>query len=125
MLVGSFFSWWYGVGWLTLGRRIAARTTGVLKFFSVGQLAGSLFAPFRQISAGRVQGGSLSMQLRAWGDKQFSRVIGAVVRLMLIACGLVGALFYALVGVVLIIFWPLLPVFPIIGLVLMATGFKL
>ncbi|HSW81327.1 MAG TPA: hypothetical protein VLG40_02935 [Candidatus Saccharimonas sp.] len=125
MLVGSFFSWWYGVGWLTLMRKTGARITGVLRFFSVTQLLGSLFAPFRQISAGSMQGGTLAVQLRAWGDKQFSRVIGAIVRSMLIICGVAGALFYAVVGLVLFIFWPLLPALPLVGFLLMVTGFKL
>lgn len=125
MLLGSFFSWWYGVGWLTLGRKIGARINGVLQFFSVTQLLGSLFAPFRQISAGGVQGGTLAVHLRAWGDKQFSRVIGAVVRLMLIICGVAGVLFYSVVGLVLLIFWPLLPALPAVGFLLMVTGFKL
>lgn len=124
MLLPSFFSWWYGVGWLSLGRKVSGRIVGVLRFFSVGQLAGSLFAPFRQISAGRVQG-PLGVQLRAWGDKQFSRVIGAIVRLMLIACGLLTAIFYVVAGVIMMFFWPLLPVLPLIGIILMLTGFKI
>ena len=113
------------MGWLTLVRKIGARVNGVLQFFSVTQLLGSLFAPFRQISAGSVQGGTLGTQLRAWGDKQFSRVIGAIVRLMLIVCGVAGVLFYSVFGLVILIFWPLLPALPIIGFLLMVTGFKL
>ena len=124
MLLTTFFGWWYGVGWLTLGRKVGGRVTGVLRFFSVGQLATSLFAPFRQISAGRVQG-PLGVQLRAWGDRQFSRVIGAVVRLLLIGCGFVAAAFYAVLGAIMMVFWPLLPAMPLIGIILMVSGFKL
>jgi hypothetical protein len=123
MLLTAFFSWWYGVGWLSLGRKVGGRVNGVLKFFSVGQLATSLFAPFRQISAGNVQG-PLGVQLRAWGDKQFSRVIGAIVRLLLIICGIVGAFLYGVLGLIMLVIWPLLPVFPLIGLVLTVSGFK-
>lgn len=123
MLLTTFFSWWYGVGWLSLGRKVGGRVNGVLKFFSVGQLATSLFAPFRQISAGSVQG-PLGVQLRAWGDRQFSRVIGAVVRLLLIACGLAGALLYGLFGIIMMVLWPLLPALPVAGLVLTVSGFK-
>jgi hypothetical protein len=123
MLLPTFFSWWYGEGWLSLGRKVSGRVTGVLKFFSVGQLATSLFAPFRQISAGRVQG-PLGMQLRAWGDKQFSRVIGAVVRLLLIFCGLIGAFLYGVLGIIMMVLWPLLPAIPAVGLMLAVTGVK-
>ncbi|HET9412114.1 MAG TPA: hypothetical protein VFO38_04665 [Candidatus Saccharimonadales bacterium] len=124
MILATFFSWWYGVGWLSLGRKVSGRVVGVLRFFSVGQLATSLFAPFRQISAGRVQG-PLGVQLRAWGDRQFSRVIGAIVRLMLIACGLAGALFYSITGLIMLVLWPVMPVMPLFGIILMATGFHL
>lgn len=124
MILATFFSWWYGVGWLSLGRKVSGRVVGVLRFFSVGQLATSLFAPFRQISAGRVQG-PLGVQLRAWGDRQFSRVIGAIVRLMLIACGIVGALFYSMTGLIMLVLWPVMPVMPLLGIILMATGFHL
>lgn len=123
MLLTTFFSWWYGVGWFSLGRKVGGRINGVLKFFSVAQLAASLFAPFRQISAGQVQG-PLGVQLRAWGDKQFSRVIGAIVRLMLIACGLIGALLYGVLGLAMLLVWPFLPVLPLVGLVLMLSGFR-
>jgi hypothetical protein len=65
------------------------------------------------------------VQLRAWGDKQFSRVIGAVVRLMLIICGLAGALLYGALGVTMLLVWPLLPFVPLVGIVLTIAGYRL
>jgi hypothetical protein len=124
MLLATFFAWWYGVGWMTLVQKVSGRITGVLSFFSVGQLATSLFAPFRQISAGRVQG-PLGVILRAWVDRLFSRGIGAVVRTLLIVTGLLCAAFYAVLGLIMIIFWPVLPALPLLGLVLMVTGYKI
>lgn len=124
MLIAAFFSWWYGVGWLTLGRKVGGRINGALSFFSVTQLATSLFAPFRQISAGRVQG-PLGVQMRAWGDRQFSRIIGAIVRLLLIFVGLISAGLYAVFGGIMLVFWPVLPALPVVGMVLMITGYRL
>lgn len=121
MLLVSLFSWWYGLGWLKMARQVSGRVHGVLTFFSVGSLLGSLFAPYRQIAAGRVQGPA-GVQLRAWGDRLFSRLIGAVVRLILVAVGLVGALAVGVTGLLLIVAWPLLPVAPIIGLFLMSAA---
>lgn len=121
MLLTTFFGWWYGVGWLTLSRKVGGRVNGVLHFFSVGQLITSLFAPFRQISAGQVNG-PLGVKIRAWGDKQFSRFIGAAVRLILIFCGLVAASFYAVTGFFMLLIWPLLPAAPLIGIILMIVG---
>lgn len=97
---------------------VSARVVSILRFFSVGMLLGSLFAPFRQISAGRVRG-NIKTQVIAWGDRQFSRVIGAVVRLALIIIGVSMALIVSVVGLVVIIVWPLLPIAPLVGLFLM------
>ncbi|MGH7196772.1 MAG: hypothetical protein ACREGJ_03340 [Candidatus Saccharimonadales bacterium] len=121
MFVPLLISWWYGPGWLKLMTRVGGRVQGVLNFFSVGLLAGSLFAPFRQISAGRVQG-PLGVQLSAWFDRQFSRVIGAIVRMLLILAGLLLAAITGLVGLLLVVAWPLIPLAPIIGFMLMSGG---
>jgi hypothetical protein len=113
MLILSFFSWWYTAGWGQLGRRAVLRIAGVLDFFSIGLLLKSLFAPFRQISVGRVQG-SLDTKMRAWADRQISRGIGAMVRLAVIFFGLLATLMMVIVGVALLILWPLVPIVPFV-----------
>lgn len=115
MLGGSFFTWWYGLGWSRLMHLVWMRVTGVLGFFSVGLLLGSLFAPYRQISATQMSG-SIKVKLADWFDKQFSRLIGAVVRLILVVIGLTSALLIGIIGLIVIIVWPFLPLAPIIGL---------
>lgn len=102
-------------------QKVGNRVKGVLDFFSVGSLAGSLFAPYRQISAGRVRG-PIGVQLRAWGDRLFSRIMGAIIRLLLILTGLVTALVIAAVGGVVVVVWPFLPAMPLISLFLMQVG---
>jgi hypothetical protein len=96
-----------------LGRRAVLRIAGVLDFFSIGLLLKSLFAPFRQISVGRVQG-SLDTKMRAWADRQISRGIGAMVRLAVIFFGLLATLMMVIVGVALLILWPLVPIVPFV-----------
>lgn len=120
-LVGSLLSWWYGLGWAKLMQMVGSRIRGVLDAFSVGQLAGSLFAPYRQISAGPVRG-TVGDQLRAFGDRLFSRIMGAVIRSILILVGLFFAAVISAVGGLLIAAWPLLPVLPVIGAFLMQVG---
>lgn len=100
---------------------VGGRIQGVLGFFSVGLLLGSLFAPYHQISAGRAPG-NIQAELQAFGDRLFSRVIGAVVRLMLIFTGLAVALLVAILGLILIVAWPLLPIAPLLGVFLMQAG---
>jgi hypothetical protein len=122
MILFSMLSWWYTAGWSGLAARIGHRINGVMETFSVSLLMGSLFEPFRQISAGHVQGGGFDAQLRAFGDRLFSRIFGAVVRSLFIFMGLVGACIMALIGVVQLLLWPFVPFFPVAGIVLAVMG---
>jgi hypothetical protein len=80
-----------------------------------------LFDPFRQIDAGKVHG-SLQQQMQAFGNRLFSRIIGAVVRFITIIVGLIVALFLTIAGLLQLILWPLVPLLPIIGLIVGLTG---
>ena len=124
MMLLALFSWWYSTGWANLAVRVGQRVETVLEFFSVSELARTLFAPFHQISAGRVQG-SFDAQMRAFGDRLFSRVFGAFVRTVFIVIGLVGALLAAVAGLVQLVVWPVLPFFPILGVVAAVMGLGL
>jgi len=121
LLAGSLLSWWYGLGWAKLMQKVSGRVRGALDFFSVGQLASSLFVPYRQISAGSVRG-SVGDQLRALGDRLFSRVFGAVIRLIIIFAGLLTVLIIGVIGLILIAAWPILPMLPIICVFLVQWG---
>ena len=90
-------------------------------FFSVGLLASTIFAPFRQISAGKVSG-PIGYQMRAFFDRLISRFIGAFVRMSMIVVGLVTMFFQVVFGLILIVMWPILPPFLVIGLILMVIG---
>ncbi len=94
----------------------------MLEFFSVGLLARTLFAPFRQISVGKVQG-SLDTQLRAWADRQISRAIGALVRLAVICFGLLATAIMLVVSLALLLLWPFVPVVPFLA-VMIAWGIR-
>ena len=121
-MLASLFSWWYTTGWAALAARVGGRVDRTLETFSVGLLARTFFAPFRQISAGTANAGSLEARARAFGDLLFSRVFGAVVRTVFIVIGLLGALVISLIGLVQLVLWPLLPLLPLVGFVVMLTG---
>lgn len=121
MVIVGLLSWWYTIGWVQAAERIKHRLAGVLDYFSFELLAKSLFAPFRQISAGKVNG-PLQMQLRAWVDRTISRVIGAVIRTMVLLVGVVTLLLSVIGSVLYLVGWALLPLLPILGLTLMLTG---
>lgn len=97
----------------------------MLESFSVELLARTLFDPFRQISAAQVRGGGLDAQLRAMGDRAFSRVFGAVVRTLFIVLGLLAALLAGVIGVLQLVLWPLVPLMPLIGIGLAVLGLTL
>ena len=119
MMLLALVSWWYTAGWAGLINGAVSRSSRLLETFSVSLLLGSLFDPFRQISAGQSRGTSFDAQLRAFGDRLFSRFFGAVVRSIFIFIGFFasGATFVG--SLVMLLIWPLIPLFPVIGVVLM------
>lgn len=121
MMVVALLSWWYTTGWAQLASRVGQRMGAVLENFSVGLLLRTLFDPYRQIDAGQVRGG-LDAQLRAWGNRTFSRLFGAVVRGLFVVVGSLGSVLIGLFGCLQLMVWPLVPVLPLIGLVMMLVG---
>ncbi len=117
----GMISWWYGRGWRGQFIRVRDRLAGTASFFSIGQLASTLFSPFRQISAGGVDG-PLGAVLRGVLDNLISRVIGAIVRLFTILAGLIALLFQAIVEGIILVCWLFLPLLPIAGLIMFAIG---
>jgi len=125
MLPIALFSWWYTTAWKDIAHSIDTRFHGALNFFSVGLLLRTLFDPYRQIAAVKGRGMSVDAQLRAWADRSFSRMIGALLRSIFIFTGLFAAFFTVLIGIVQIILWPLIPALPLIALLGMGLGWSL
>ena len=121
MIVLDIFVWWYGVAWMNELKKIQSRTVAILESFSVGLLARTLFAPFRQIDAGSVRG-SLETRFRAWSDRTFSRVMGFFVRSLMIVTGCLLAIVVALGSVLYALLWLLIPFLPLVGLVFVFFG---
>lgn len=121
MFIVGILSWWYGAGFKQRLVLLREKLTATLDYFSIGLLIRTLFTPFRQISAGQVDG-SLEVKMRAFADRLISRCIGAMVRTFVIIAGIVFITFYAVFGVIFLIVWALMPAVPIIGLILAASG---
>lgn len=120
MLIIGLLSWWYGAGWLQLMQRQAAHLNRTIDFFSITLLLKTLFSPYRQISAGSVRG-AVGVQLRAWFDRQVSRIIGAFVRLTVIVFGLLATALVTISSLLVLLIWPLIPTLPVIVLIVL-TG---
>lgn len=100
---------------------VSARLDSVIDYFSIDLLIKTLFSPFRQISAGKVDG-PLGVQFRAFADRLISRVIGAMIRLLLLLIGLIVIATQAVLGIVVLLGWAFVPLLPIIGLAVSLTG---
>ena len=121
MFLVGILSWWYGDGWKQRLQLIKGRLIRSSDYFSIGQLSSTLFAPYRQISAGGVSG-PIGVQLRASIDRLISRIVGMFVRLFVLIFGIIAIGLQAIVGTVTLIFWMIVPIFPVIGLIVFVIG---
>ncbi len=122
MFLVGIISWWYGRGWIGQWRRIADRWAATVEYFSIGQLFATLFSPYRQISAGSAAGTSFSVAFRSFVDRTISRVIGSFVRTSTIIIGALVILFQVIYETLIMVVWWFLPLFPVIGFILLAIG---
>ena len=121
MFIVGLLSWWYGAGWKQRAVLVRERLLATIDYFSIDLLIKTLFAPYRQISAGQVSG-PLGVRWRAFVDRLISRCIGAVIRTVVMAVGIVAILFHALVGLSVLVLWLAIPAFPILGIVMSMIG---
>jgi hypothetical protein len=121
MFIVGILSWWYGPGWRQRASRLGERLKASMDYFSIDLLLRTFFAPFRQIAAGKVNG-PLGLQMRALLDRIISRVIGAMIRFVMIIIGSLAIGFHGLLGTVMLIFWAFIPLLPIIGVILFVVG---
>ena len=122
MLMVSLLNWWYTRGWKDFLQRTGQRLANLVDFFSIDLLIKTLFAPFRQISAGSSKTAPLDVKLRMFFDRLVSRIIGAAVRTVILIAGIICIGFAVVMSLVVIILWPLMPVLPVAGIVLTVMG---
>jgi hypothetical protein len=120
-MIGALLGWWYGAGWQLQAKDVLRRFDELSDNFSIGLLFRTLFSPFRQISAGSVSG-PLGVQMRAWLDRLISRFIGALIRSAVIIAGLISMVIFGVVNVLILIFWPFIPLLPLVGILLAISG---
>jgi hypothetical protein len=121
MFIVGILQWWYGRGWSIRVSRLREKLMGTLDYFSIDLLLRTFFSPFRQISAGRVRG-PLGVQMRAFLDRLISRVIGAMIRLVMIIVGVFAIIIYTVIGGLMVAVWGIIPILPVLGIVLFMSG---
>jgi len=121
MFIVGLLSWWYSAGWRQRAVIIRDRLASTIDYFSIDLLLKTLFAPYRQISAGKV-GGSIDARWRAFVDRLISRFIGAFMRTILIVVGCVMILLHGAIGLFVLVLWAVVPVLPFIGIAITMIG---
>jgi len=114
-------SWWYTTGWRQRVSLLKEKLASTVDYFSIDLLLRTLFSPYRQISAGKVNG-PLGVQMRAFFDRLISRMIGAMIRLFMIVVGVIAIILHIFIGFILVICWAIVPLMPLLGLVLFMSG---
>lgn len=108
MIIFEWFGWWYTDGYRDLVGRIRDRIIRAWHYFSVSLLLKTLFAPWKRIIT--YPGKSIQERLRSAIDNLVSRLVGFGVRVIVIFTAIIVVVITTLVGVVLLVGWPLAPI---------------
>ena len=117
-------SWWYGAGFLDRVQKLRQRIVRMFDYFSIDLLIKTWFAPFRQISAGQVNG-PLNVRWRAFVDRLVSRVIGGIVRTIVIVIGIITIALFGMATLIILIGWLVAPLAPLLGFIAMLAGWTI
>lgn len=121
MFIIGMLSWWYGAGWRQRVVMLHERLARTVDYFSIDLLAKTLFAPFRQISVGRVNG-PLDVKVRAFFDRLISRMIGMLIRSTMIIMGIAAIIMHGVLGMITVVMWAFIPLLPLLGILLTISG---
>lgn len=121
MFIVGLLSWWYGAGWRQRTIIVRDRLASTIDYFSIDLLLKTLFAPYRQISAGRVDG-PIGVKWRAFVDQLISRLIGAIMRTIVILVGFIVIVFFSVIGFMVLLLWGIVPLLPLLGIGMTMIG---
>ena len=121
MFIVGLLRWWYTEGWRQRAQMVMTRLEGTMDYFSVGLLLRTMFSLFRQDGAGHVDG-PLADKINAFFGRLISRCLGATIRSFVLIVGLVVITAQALLGLVVLVLWLGVPLFPFVGVLLSAIG---
>jgi hypothetical protein len=93
-----------------------------LNYFSIPLLLKTFFSPWRRYSWSYPKGLQIGKWLEVFFSNLISRVLGAIMRIILIFIGILVEIFFFLVGAIIFLGWLILPVLLIFGFF---YGFKI
>lgn len=125
-LLESYVFWHYGRGYSDLYHIWSNFLWFFFHLFSVTLLARSLFSPWKRMGEEYPKGFNLGAFFSAIVVNTLMRIVGFFIRLALIAVGLILSLITFFAGLLVFVFWTLMPVlliaFVIIGFYLIIHG---
>lgn len=122
MFMVDLLQWWYFRGWGVFFSGLRTKLGDTADLFSIGDMFRTLFKPFRQISAGASGSEALDAKMAQFFDRLISRIVGMFARLTIILAGTVVLILELIFGTILMILWPVVPLLPVCGIVLMIMG---
>ncbi len=124
MLILDFLKWWYQKGLIDLFFRLQTTFMRVFDFFSVDILIKTLFQPFKLID-NEAHGQDFISKIRAYFDRLFSSLFGAMIRLVTLIFGVLVLFILSIFLILMALFWLILPILPIIFIFLFIFGVKI
>lgn len=115
MIAAAFFTWWYGQGWALVFKNIQRRLRQTSQMFSISILLKTLFSPWHRIVS--YPGASIGDHMRAMTDNLVSRFVGFTVRIFVLIAAGISLLIVAVVAIIEIIAWPLVPLAIVAGII--------
>lgn len=110
LVFGDYLSWHYAGALRDIVRLWLNLLWFLHHFFSIPLLVRTLFTPFKRISSSTEKGASPQAFIETFLFNGITRVIGALMRLVLISTGVTFLVLVLLGGIVTIILWLALPV---------------
>jgi len=93
-----------------------------VNFFSINLLLVTLFSPWKKYNWHYPRGFSIGEYFGTFISNIFSRIIGAMCRILLIVIGAIVQVFIFAFGALIILFWFLTPIFSILLILLLLYG---
>lgn len=122
MVIVLVLKWWYGAGWQWAWKRsVSERIQWLNEAFSIPALMRTWFSPFKQ-TYNKVNKGSIDLRVQAAVDNFVSRMIGSLLRTVIILVGLVGIVLVFAIGIITVAVWPLIPLLPLVAVILSLGG---
>jgi hypothetical protein len=121
MFAVLLLSWWYVSGWSWLAKRSVVKYKLIGEALSIGILVKTFFAPWKQIQSTT----TLQNFIQSTVDNIISRVVGMVVRSLMLLTALILYLILTIFTIASFIIWPIIPLLIVILPILTLRGASL